>query len=291
MRAGPGSWCRRKNGTGSTAGGTGGIVPADLDVAIDQFRPDAAEFAIDAGREELSLVCLGMDRGVVVGVVTNPQPRVLARRAVVPVNLQRTTPNTHRIDRCHPAIQSRRTTRRRCAFPWPVGLRERAQSRPARPDAVRIVAGGRGKRQRVGLVTTLGRWRSTGVAGPRAARKRKRRMERVEHDLTDEQWAALTAAWGGCAYCGAADTPLQRDCVLALSRGGRYTLDNIVPACRSCNASKCNDEVTGWLRRKRLDERAFLLRHLEISTTLALQCRAQRARDGGPGPPGSANGT
>jgi len=24
---------------------------------------------------------------------------------------------------------------------------------------------------------------------------------------------------------------LQRDCVLALSRGGRYTLDNIVPAC------------------------------------------------------------
>ena len=67
------------------------------------------------------------------------------------------------------------------------------------------------------------------------------------------------------------DKPLQRDCVLALSRGGRYTLDNIVPACRSCNTSKCNDEVTGWLRRKRLDERAFLLRHLEISTALALR--------------------
>ena len=99
----------------------------------------------------------------------------------------------------------------------------------------------------------------------RAARRRKRRMDRVEHDLSDEQWTALKAAWGGCAYCGATDRPLQRDCVLALSRGGRYTLDNIVPACRSCNASKCNDEVTGWLRRKRLDERAFLLRHLEIN--------------------------
>ena len=49
-----------------------------------------------------------------------------------------------------------------------------------------------------------------------------------------------------------------------LSRGGRYTLDNIAPACGSCNASKCNDEVTGWLRRKRLDERAFLVRHVEI---------------------------
>ena len=98
----------------------------------------------------------------------------------------------------------------------------------------------------------------------RAARRRKRRMDRVEHDLSDAQWIALKRAWGGCAYCGAVDTPLQRDCVLALSRGGRYTLANVVPACRSCNTSKCNDEVTGWLRRKRLDERTFLLRHLDI---------------------------
>ena len=103
-------------------------------------------------------------------------------------------------------------------------------------------------------------------------------MARVAHDLSDDQWTALTVAWGGCAYCGATDTRLQRDCVLALSRGGRYTLDNIVPACRSCNTSKCNDEVTTWLRRKRLDERAFLLRHLEIRTAIALQF------SGAPGP-------
>ncbi len=93
-------------------------------------------------------------------------------------------------------------------------------------------------------------------------------MDRVEHDLSDGQWRALENAWNGCAYCGATGRPLQRDCVLALSRGGRYTLDNIVPACASCNASKCNDEVTGWMRRKRLDERAFLIRHLEISAAL-----------------------
>jgi 5-methylcytosine-specific restriction endonuclease McrA len=96
-------------------------------------------------------------------------------------------------------------------------------------------------------------------------------MDSVEHDLSAEQWTALKVAWGGCAYCGATDKPLQRDCVQALSRGGRYTLDNIAPACGSCNASKCNDEVTGWLRRKRLDERAFLQRHVEISAELALR--------------------
>lgn len=93
-------------------------------------------------------------------------------------------------------------------------------------------------------------------------------MARVEHDLTHEQWMSLVSAWGGCAYCGAAG-PLQRDCVLALSRGGRYTLGNIVPACRSCNASKGNDEVTAWMRRKRLDERTFLLRDLAIRRALS----------------------
>ncbi|HEX5857444.1 MAG TPA: HNH endonuclease [Microbacterium sp.] len=104
----------------------------------------------------------------------------------------------------------------------------------------------------------------------RAARRRKRRMDAADNDLTPAQWAAIVQAWGGgCAYCGAADAALQRDCVLALSRGGRYTIENIVPACRSCNASKSNDEVTRWLRRKKLDERAFLLRHRDVLTLLA----------------------
>ncbi len=94
-------------------------------------------------------------------------------------------------------------------------------------------------------------------------------MAAVEHDLTASEWMDLQAAWAGCAYCGAAGVPLQKDCVLPLSRGGRYTLPNVVPACGSCNASKCNDEVTGWLRRKRLDERAFLVRHAEVVGELA----------------------
>ncbi len=100
-------------------------------------------------------------------------------------------------------------------------------------------------------------------------------MGRVEHDLSDAQWSALVDSWRGCAYCGTSDRPLQRDCVLAISRGGRYTLGNVVPACGPCNASKCNDEVTGWMRRKRYDERAFLLRHLEISSELGLRFTAE----------------
>ena len=112
-----------------------------------------------------------------------------------------------------------------------------------------------------------------GMARPtrriRDARRRKRRLARVENDLTELEWDALRSAWGGCAYCGVTDRPLQRDCVLPISRGGRYTADNVVPACGSCNASKCNVEVVSWLHRKRLDERAFLLRNAEIRAGLS----------------------
>ena len=62
---------------------------------------------------------------------------------------------------------------------------------------------------------------------------------------------------------------LQKDCLLPISRGGRYTLGNVVPACGSCNASKCNTEVTTWLRRKRRDEGAFLVRQAEVVRALA----------------------
>ena len=109
---------------------------------------------------------------------------------------------------------------------------------------------------------------ANGTRRLRDARRRRRRMARVEHDLAPAQWSALLAAWGGCAYCGSPGPALQRDCVLPISRGGRYTVENVVPACASCNASKCNAEVTGWLRRKKLDERAFLLRHAEVRASL-----------------------
>lgn len=114
----------------------------------------------------------------------------------------------------------------------------------------------------------------------RDARRRRRRLARVENDLTEREWGALRAAWGGCAYCGVTNSPLQRDCVIPVSRGGRYTVDNVVPACVSCNASKCNSEVVAWLRRKRLDERAFLLRQREVTTTLGYPSVAESRSSG-----------
>ncbi len=114
----------------------------------------------------------------------------------------------------------------------------------------------------------------------RAARRRARRIASARQDLHEGHWAALTAAWGGCAYCRSTRGPLQRDCVQPVARGGRYTFGNVVPACRPCNASKCDSEVTGWLRRKRLDERAFLLRHARITAELSALFAAPPAAAG-----------
>lgn len=93
-------------------------------------------------------------------------------------------------------------------------------------------------------------------------------MSAVDHDLTDAQWQGLLDAWAGCAYCGGGSGSLQRDCMLPISRGGRYTVSNVVPACASCNASKCNAELTTWMRRKKLDEAGFLVRQAEIAQRL-----------------------
>jgi hypothetical protein len=48
-----------------------------------------------------------------------------------------------------------------------------------------------------------------------------------------------------------------------------------VPACGSCNTSKCNGEVTGWLRRKRLNEGSFVLRYFQIKKELAVRFSAR----------------
>jgi hypothetical protein len=62
--------------------------------------------------------------------------------------------------------------------------------------------------------------------------------------------------------------------MLPIANGGRYTLANVVPSCPSCNASKCNAEVTTWLRRKKLDERSFLVRQAEIVRSIPVPAQS-----------------
>lgn len=51
-----------------------------------------------------------------------------------------------------------------------------------------------------------------------------------------------------CFYCGSSDN-IQIDHVIPISKGGRHSIGNIVPACRSCNASKCDKYLIEWKNR------------------------------------------
>lgn len=161
-------------------------------------------------------------------------------------------------------------------------LAQEAAFRDTRPSAEWLA--GRTNAPQYGEPVPPGRKFSAAKKSPAAqaryAKRRKLRLARVDNDLTPEQWAVLREAWGGCAYCQGTDAALQRDCVMPISRGGRYTVMNVVPACASCNASKHNGEVTAWLRRKKLDERTFLVRHAMILKELA-SSQIDRPQGGG----------
>ena len=51
-----------------------------------------------------------------------------------------------------------------------------------------------------------------------------------------------------CAYCGMKGE-LHRDHVVPVALGGPHIIENIVPACRSCNASKADSDVGVWYER------------------------------------------
>jgi 5-methylcytosine-specific restriction endonuclease McrA len=58
--------------------------------------------------------------------------------------------------------------------------------------------------------------------------------------LKKSQWWLDKLNQGICHYCGGKFTPSQltMDHIVPVARGGTSTQGNIVPACKSCNASK-----------------------------------------------------
>ena len=70
------------------------------------------------------------------------------------------------------------------------------------------------------------------------AKRREARKLKLSATLTAEQWIDIKDRFDNrCAYCGK-EKPLEQDHFIPISKGGEYTIDNIIPACRSCNARK-----------------------------------------------------
>lgn len=57
--------------------------------------------------------------------------------------------------------------------------------------------------------------------------------------VSERDWERLVVRYHGrCAYCGVRPDELTMDHVIPAARGGRHSIGNILPACRSCNGGK-----------------------------------------------------
>lgn len=67
--------------------------------------------------------------------------------------------------------------------------------------------------------------------------KRERQKAR---EIRSSQWWKRRCSKGVCYYCGRPTAPaeLTMDHVVPLSRGGKSTKGNLVPACKDCNNRK-----------------------------------------------------
>ena len=83
-----------------------------------------------------------------------------------------------------------------------------------------------------------------------AASRRRARVRSAERCLiTKKDWLRLAERFRhSCAYCGERK-PLTMEHVVPLSRGGRHSIGNIIPACFSCNSSKRDRFIVEWRNR------------------------------------------
>lgn len=65
-------------------------------------------------------------------------------------------------------------------------------------------------------------------------------------DFSDVDWTACKSAFDNrCAYCGK-KRKLAQEHFKPINKGGPYTVDNIVPSCKSCNSSKHDYDFAEW---------------------------------------------
>ncbi len=84
----------------------------------------------------------------------------------------------------------------------------------------------------------------------RARIDRARKLNAPGNGITHKQEKHLFEEYDyRCVYCGS-KKDITIDHVVALNRGGANDITNAIPACKSCNASKCDKPLLIWMRSK-----------------------------------------
>lgn len=94
------------------------------------------------------------------------------------------------------------------------------------------------------------------------------------NDFTAEQWSLCLERFGhSCAYCGKHHETLEQEHFVPVSKGGHFTKNNILPACRTCNASKNNHDYFEWYTAQKFFSEE---RHLKILKYLGKELDNER---------------
>lgn len=100
--------------------------------------------------------------------------------------------------------------------------------------------------------------------------RRLARKRNLPNTLTKEQWEQIKIDFNfKCAYCGQ-EIQLHQEHFIALSKGGEYTHNNIIPACKSCNSSKRDRDFFEWYVEQDFysnDRKKFILKYLNYTDT------------------------
>lgn len=77
--------------------------------------------------------------------------------------------------------------------------------------------------------------------------KRRTKKRLLDSNLTKSQWEKCINHFdNSCCYCGKKEKTLSMEHFIPLSNGGEWTINNIVPSCRSCNSSKGTKDFFKW---------------------------------------------
>lgn len=120
--------------------------------------------------------------------------------------------------------------------------------RRGRDDAARYL---KERERRIAYATAYAK--ANPQVGQRAKRRRKAQIAGAgTFRVSARDWRRLCLRYGDrCAYCRKRGA-LTMDHILPISRGGRHSIGNLIPACASCNASKNDRTIMEWRLGRRL---------------------------------------
>ena len=76
---------------------------------------------------------------------------------------------------------------------------------------------------------------------------RRVREANAQGSHTRSEWMRVKSDYRNrCAYCGISGVPMTKDHVVPLARGGSDYIENIVPACKTCNSRKHAKLLHDW---------------------------------------------